>query len=262
MLKLKVIAFLPVFLCLGWFSTQASVSNTNWTNTSGGDFSNGSNWNFGVPNTSVVGEFDLGSSYTVSFSSSPTVHSLEVENDFVTFDLSTNTLTLNNSLSLAHNDEDTATLLIKNGTVNASSLDTSSNFNSTYSQLDIGDGVSSTGILNITNTADIGVDGPSIVNVYNTGSIFTANDLNIGINEFGLVDIIDGGLVEVINTSTLTLGVNSGSDGKFAIDGAGSQLHMGTQVSQPSERVRSLSEMPGREPSTSIIPLLLLSMRL
>ncbi len=46
----------------------------------------------------------------------------------------------------------------------------------------------------------------------------------------GLVNVIDGGLAKVTNTSTLILGENSGSDGKFSLDGIGSQLHMGTQI--------------------------------
>ncbi len=177
-----------------------------------------------------MGEFPA---YTVTFSSSLTAHSIEVEDDSVIFDLSTQTLTINNDLILAHNDDDVATVTIKNGTVIADDLITSDNFSSTSSQLDIGDFGGATGILTINSVADIGIDGQSFVNVYNTGSIFTADELNIGFNNFGLVQIIDGGLAKVINASTLTLGENSGSDGKFTLDGVGSELHMGAQVGEP-----------------------------
>ena len=236
-MKLKKLTSLLVLLCLGWFSSQASISNNNWTGAADSNFNNGGNWSLSTPpGTSTVGEFDLGTTHTVTFSSSPaTVHSIEVESDSVILDLSGETLNINNDLILAHNDFDNATLVIKGGTVNADDLDTSVNFSTTTSQLDIGDSGGSTGILNINNTANIGIDSLSIVNVYNTGSIFSAGDLNIGVNDDGFVLVRDGGLAEVINTSTLTLGVNSGSDGEFALDGIGSQLHMGTQVGQSSE---------------------------
>ncbi len=236
--KLKILLSLPVLLCLGWVSTQASIANSNWTGAVDSDFNEGLNWSSGVPGPSNIGEFNLGITHTVTFDSSPaTAHSIEIENDTVIFDLSpgvpSETLNLTNKLTLAHNNGDSAILAIKNGTVNASNLETSKNFNTLFSQLDIGDFGGSTGILNITDTADIGIDGPSFVNVYNTGSIFSTDILNVGVNEFGLVDVIDGGLAKVINASTLTLGVNSGSDGKFALDGVGSELHMGAQVGEP-----------------------------
>ena len=241
-MKLKILTSLPVLLCVCWISTQASIANSNWTGAEDSDFNEGLNWSSGVPGPSNIGEFNLGITHTVTFDSSPaTAHSIEIENDTVIFDLSpgvpSETLTLTNKLTLAHNNGDSAILAIKNGTVNASNLETSKNFNTTFSQLDIGDLGGSTGILNITDTADVGIDGPSYVNVYNTGSIFSTDILNVGVNEFGLVQIRDGGLAEVINASTLTLGVNPGSDGKFALDGVGSLLHMGAQVGEPEGQI-------------------------
>ncbi len=225
---------LLVLLCISWTFLAASIPNSVWTGSVDNDFNNGANWSLGVP-AATVGEHNLSSSYTVTFSSgTTTAQSIEIKLDTVIYDLMTDkTLNLTNDLTLATNAFDVANLVIKNGTVNASDLDTSVNFNTTFSQLDIGDIGGSTGILNITDTADVGIDGPSYVNVYNTGSIFSADILNVAINEFGLVDVIDGGLAKVINASTLTLGVNSGSDGKFALDGVGSELHMGAQVGEP-----------------------------
>ncbi len=239
-MKLKILTSLPVLLCVCWISTQASIANSNWTGAEDSDFNEGLNWSSGVPDPSNIGEFNLGITHTVTFDSSPaTAHSIEIEDDTVIFDLSpgapSETLNLTNNLNLAHHDGDNAILVIKNGTVIANDFDTSKGFNTTFSQLDIGDFGGSTGILTINNTANIGIDGQSFVNVYNTGSIFTADDLNIGINDFGIVDVIDGGRADVINTSTLTLGVNPSSLGKFAIDGTGSQLFMGIDVGQPSE---------------------------
>ena len=89
--------------------------------------------------------------------------------------------------------------------------------------------------LTVTNDTDLALTASdnATLTLFN-GTLKTAN-LNSGVNGTALFDIVNGATLEISSPLTITLGVNSGSDGKLAIDGAGSQLLIGTDAGAGSE---------------------------
>src|SRR5262245_16442639 len=82
-------------------STQVRAADVDWGNVSGGTFSVGTNWIGGVvPGTSDFAHFGRSRPgnpqevYTVTFSTSPTMQGLVIEDDRVTLDLNGNVLSL------------------------------------------------------------------------------------------------------------------------------------------------------------------------
>ncbi len=89
--------------------------------------------------------------------------------------------------------------------------------------------------LTVTNDTDLALTVSDNATLFlANGTLKTAN-LKSGVNGEALFNITNGSTLEISSPLTITLGVNSGSDGKLAIDGVGSKLLMGTQVGQSSE---------------------------
>ncbi len=89
--------------------------------------------------------------------------------------------------------------------------------------------------LTVTNDTDLGLTASDIANLTLINGTLQTSNLNSGVSGTALVDIFNGATVEISSPLTVTLGLNTGSDGKLAIDGTGSQLLMGTQVGGGSE---------------------------
>ncbi len=89
--------------------------------------------------------------------------------------------------------------------------------------------------LTVSNDTDLALNsGDDATLTLLNGTLKTAN-LNSGVNGTALFDIRDGSTLEISSPLTITLGVNAGSDGKLALDGAGSQLLIGTDAGAGSE---------------------------
>ncbi len=186
-MKLKSSVILAALLCLGWNAAYSSLPNGTWTNASGGDFNDGTQWsNAVVPISSDNVVFNVNPTGppfppVVTVASDKTINNLDIIDTNIMLDLfDDNTLTVTNDTDLALNASDNATLTLLNGTLK------------------------------------------------------TAN-LNSGVNGTALFDIFNGSTLEISSPLTITLGVNSGSDGKLALDGAGSQLLIGTDAGAGSE---------------------------
>ncbi len=202
---LKIFSTFPVIFCLGWISASASVGIGLWTNTNGGDFNTGSNWDFGtVPNNSQTAIFDgpPSTSPTVTFSLSHNVDRVEIHNsnasgNTVIFDMNFNFLNVNStgpsaSFVLGPDFGDDANATIKEGIVNVDFL------------------------------TEIGSSGMGHLNVIDS-IFFNTLDLNVGRNSTGV------GLLEILEIATFNvnndvsgndaiIGVNSGSIGEIRVD--------------------------------------------
>ena len=204
-MKLKTFSSLPVLFCFGWIIVSASIPIGIWTNSTGGDFNTGTNWDFStVPDNTGNAIFDgnPSTSPTVTFSSSHTVDRLEIHDsdapsNFLIMDLNSNTLTVDStgpsaSFVLAPDVGDDANLTIKNGSVDVDFL------------------------------TEIGTSGDAHLNVIDAIT-FDTLDLNVGRNSTGdgLLEILEGADFTVNNDvsgNDAILGVSAGSTGEIRID--------------------------------------------
>lgn len=224
-MKIKLLTLLPSLLCLCTVSTLASAGIFNWENTADGDFNVGSNWVGGVaPLSFDDARFDLGASspgYTVSFNTpTTTIANLKVLDDTLTLDLNGNTLTVSSDIDLSQGGMDNTMIDIEDGTVSGANLLTTNSAGlGAQSTLTLKDG----GILNISNLAEIGKNGPGNVIVDGSGSQFNPTELTVGLNGMGdgLIEINKDATATVSNSSDAIVGGNTGSDGEIKVNSAG-----------------------------------------
>ena len=89
--------------------------------------------------------------------------------------------------------------------------------------------------LTVTNDTDLALTASDNATLFLANDTLKTANLNSGVNGTALFDITNGSTLEISSPLTITLGVNSGSDGKLALDGAGSQLLIGTDAGAGSE---------------------------
>ncbi len=204
-MNVRTLYLLPLLLCLGGISASASIPIGIWTNTSGGDFNTGTNWDFStVPDATGNAIFDgnPSTSPTATFSANHTVDRLEIHDsdapsDFLIMNLNTKTLTVDStgpsaSFVLAPDIGDDANLTIKNGIVDVDFL------------------------------TEIGTSGMAHLNVIDAIT-FDTLDLNVGRNATGdgLLEVLEGAVFTVnndISGNDAIVGVNASSTGEIRLD--------------------------------------------
>ena len=227
-MKFKISLLLSL-LC--FYSATALASGpitVNWKNAVDGDFIEGSNWvGDDAPGTFDRARFDLGASspgYTVSFNADDTIDSLKVLDDTLTLDLNGNILTVSSDIDLSQGGTDDANLNIEDGTVSGTNLLTTNSAGpSAQSTLTL----KNSGILNISNLAEIGKNGPGTVIVDGNGSQFNPTELTVGLNNQGdgLLEINKDASSTVNNSSDAVVGGNTGSVGEIKVNSTGTGVN-------------------------------------
>ena len=180
LLKLSIFTF----LCAVSFASYAA--GINWINAAGGPFNVAGNWSLGPP-PGPPGLFDIpifeigGETYTVDIAPGITNSRAIIRTDAVTFDLGTNTYTLDSvaasrSLAIANAGGNVGSLTLTNGTMNVT--DAVAGNNATGSgTLNVSTGAT----LNMSDHLFVADAGAGFFNVQNGGAVdMNGNDAVIG----------------------------------------------------------------------------------
>lgn len=242
-------------LCVSLTTTPLFAADREWSNVSGGIFANPFNWeNQLVPGAADRAIFNLDSTYTVTFTNSPTNARVRVGDDTVTFNLATQTYTLTSaspaSLSigggerLAGSDVGVLTLLSGNlitagtelgigGTtfprLGSGTLIVSTGANWNDSGI-VSVGAATPGALQIINGGDatslfveVGFGATGTATVNGSGSTWTINGaLDVGATDPGTLNALAGGVV-IVNGDAW-LGAGGGVNGNVTVSGPQSRL--------------------------------------
>lgn len=101
-------------------SSVIHATDATWTNDEGGFFSDGGNWDPGVPSTTGTATFDLDDIYTVNFSADAQTGQLILTDGDVTLNIGASQTYQSGAIMVAEGSDDTAALRIISGTLNAS----------------------------------------------------------------------------------------------------------------------------------------------
>ena len=229
-------------LCIG-FASPARAVTYSWSNAAGGTFSNAANWSpIGTPSSSDTAQFNLASTYTVTFNTSATVNTLTQSQGDVTLNLGSATLLLlnntNNSLGAAGL---TSTLRINGGSffpgnfiVGGPVGSTSNLFLDSAAFTSLGSGAfsvgtSGTGNFTLQNGATlttpfgagIGVNtsGVGTATVAGAASTWTVTNSSLRVGSFGTgtLNILANGTV---TAPSLEVGENLNSTGTISMSGS------------------------------------------
>ena len=226
------------------FKYELAPSQFDWIDVSGGNFSDGSNWSFPIPPTSVdTAFFNLGGTYTVNFSESVTNKFLKVITDNVTFDLNGFDYTILATTTIGDTSSDVAEWTVQNGgTLTTTSTDianlTSSEgsvtlngpstvWENTIGLLQIGNKGNATltiengASVNSNNTTHIAtsVSSRSSVSVGSNSTMSTLGTFFVGISGDATLLIENGGVVNSSGNQNI-VAVGNASDSTVTIDNA------------------------------------------
>ena len=248
MLAPRTSATRPLLLMLTTFviaaDSTAQAADKRWNNIFGGPFNLSSNWSGGVPGSMDIAEFGLSNfftqrTYTVSFTGPllPPITNLalDIEDDFVTFDLNGHTYTtttfLDNKIGSVAGAP--GRLTITDGTWDFGT--------GVHDQVFVGAAAGASGVLTVSTgghilgeaVLNLGVAfnpsdaGPGTLNVQNGGSV-NAFDIRVGSSAPGTLNIASGGTVHVDTKDSGFImrigGGMTGISGTANVDGANSTL--------------------------------------
>ena len=205
-MRRAVESVLLFFLCIVAGPATSFGQISTWTNPSGGFWGTSANWSTGVPSGAGIAQFDntVPGSYTVTFTSSPSVSQLRVYDGNVTFNLLGQTL--NSGLSTIGDQIGySGRLTVTNGSVHSTGLDIASS-NASTGVLTIGSG----GSWDCANVSSfIGSSGAGTINI-NSGGALTTNSLILAssLNSTAVLNL--SGSNSTLSTTGLFVG-NSGT---------------------------------------------------
>ena len=248
MSRIQIIASVLTLSSTAAFSLTCEQSSlaadVAWSNATGGNFSDGANWNSGsVPLASDNALFDLGSAgYAVDLGANQTTDQLTVSNDTVTLNLGGFTYTqtatgLSNSVVVGQDPGDVGTLTLSNGTIApanivigktgstgtltiaaSATVDAGSTVSGSF--MIVGDG--GTGVVDVTNGGHlIGgavINSSGTVNITGPGSIWTGSTGGFT-TITGALNIIGGGSVTNRSSGVSGTVVVDGQNSTWAMDG-------------------------------------------
>jgi T5SS/PEP-CTERM-associated repeat protein len=206
-------------LASNYGGTVPALPVSSWTTANASaSFSTGSSWSGGTPNQNFVAQFNrpAGASYTVTFSSNPTVDQLRVGSNTVTLQSSNTTTSRTLSVDDWHTDmarrgmivgltsDDVSVVnVVKNGASGGMTLSTRA--------ATLGDVAGASGTLNVNNST------------FNVLASSVDTELIIGRGGTGTLVVQGGGKVNVSGASgDATIGQVAGSVGTATVTGAGS----------------------------------------
>ena len=258
----RMLASLGVLLCT--FNGSVRGATIDWTNTSGGAFSDANNWmNRVLPGINDLARFESNGTYSVNLTGNLSLYSdlrFDAASGLVTMNLGTYTYQQTNALYIGYTAGRTPAVLITNGTLNSKVLQLGANLSSGELTLrnaravvtasgGLGVGLTGTGRLTIADSqSSINATGGSnhiIGNsagsygavTVNGGSLNITGTLYSGYSGSGLLAIQSGGTNFV--TGAIYLGNGAGSLGILTMDGPGAYasggLNMGNSAGSAGE---------------------------
>jgi T5SS/PEP-CTERM-associated repeat protein len=234
---------LYVLILMACGSQSVTGQTFDWTNTSGGSYSNPLNWTpAGPPGAGATARFAIANTYNVTFGPSATAGILTISQGDITFFLNGFSYQTTNTVSNGMGATNlTSKLRVTNGTLNLGNFTVGGNSgsNSTLildadSATNVGAGAfqvgnAGTGTLIVRNgatlttsgstTIGVGTTGVGTATVTGSGSTWTTNNtLRVGSNGGGTLNVQNGG---VVTATALEVGENFNSVGVLSLNGAG-----------------------------------------
>lgn len=212
-------AIAGVAFCIAANPTLAGGGESNWIAGSGGAFSNPSNWDGPVPDSTITAIFDLANTYIVTFDSNAISDRVLIGNGNVTYNLAgfgyslMNPIATTPSVVVGDLAKGVAQLTITNGSLNAKFTN-------------IGEVAGASGSLFVTNGSDL------------------INDFHLRVGHIG------DGVFNLSNSSTAssfvtTIGIQNGVTGSATVAGVGSELSADSALTVALEGIGNLSILDG-----------------